>query len=113
MKKFILQLIGLSAVVYFALPALVNGITVDAGRTAVIAALVFAFINIAVKPILRIITLPFNILSLGLFGFVVNVLLFWFVASIIDGFTVGTIIDAVWGALIMTVANWLLDKILK
>ena len=86
MKKFLVQLIGLSLVVYYLLPEFVDGIATQDYRAAIIAAVLFSFINIAVKPILRIVTLPFNILTLGLFGFVVNILLFWFVASIITGF---------------------------
>ncbi len=111
MKRFLLQIIGLSLVVYYALPFLVPGISVDGGRSAVIAAVLFAFINFAIKPILRIITLPLNILSLGLFGILINVLLFWFVASIIDGFIVANFISAFWGALSLTISNWILDKL--
>ena len=111
MKKFILQIIGVGLVVYYILPELVSGISIDNGRTAVIVALLFAVINFAVKPILRVITLPLNILSFGIFGLLVNVLLFWFVASIIEGFTVVDFMAALWGALVLTVANWILDKL--
>lgn len=111
MKKFILQIIGLSLVVYYVLPSIISGISIDEPRTALIAALLFALINFAVKPILRIITLPLNILSLGLFGLLINVLLFWFVASIIIGFTVVSFTAALWGAVSLTVANWILVKL--
>ena len=113
MKRFILQIAGLSLVVFYGLPYVIPGIALDGGRAAVIAAVVFAFINFAIKPVLRIITLPLNFLSFGLFGLLINVLLFWFVASIIDGFTVVNFMAAFWGALVMTVANWILDKITK
>lgn len=111
MKKFILQIIGSALIVYYALPYFVADITVTAGRSAIIAALAFAFINFAIKPVVRVITLPLNIISLGLFGLVVNILLFWFVSSIVDGFTVANFVAAFWGALIMTVGTWILDKI--
>ncbi|MCA9353194.1 phage holin family protein [Patescibacteria group bacterium] len=111
MKKFILQVLGVALVVYYILPRLIDGISIDGGRAAIIAALLFAVINFAVKPILRVITLPLNLLSFGLFGLLVNVLLFWFVASIIDGFTVVNFMAAFWGALALTVANWILDKL--
>jgi len=113
MKKFILHIAGLALVVYYGLPMFINGISVDEPRAAIIAAVLFAVINFAVKPIVRVITLPLNILSLGLFGLLVNVLLFWFVASIITGFTVGTFVAAFWGALALTVANWMLDKLTR
>lgn len=111
MKKFILQIIVLTLSVYYLLPEFIAGITVDEPRTAVIAAVLFAIINFAVKPILRIITLPLNVLTLGLFGLIVNVLLFWFVASVIDGFTVVDFMTALWGALALTFVNWLTDKL--
>lgn len=111
MKKFILQIIGVGLAVYYVLPEFITGISIDEPRTAIIAALLFAVINFAVKPILRVITLPLNILSLGLFGLLVNVLLFWFVGSIITGFTVTTFMAAFWGALALTVVNWILDKL--
>jgi len=112
MKKFIVQLIGLGLVVYYLLPYLVDGISVEDYKAAIIAALIFAFINIAIKPIINVITLPLNVITLGLFGLIVNVLLFWFVASVIVGFTVTTTTAAFLGAIILTLANWLLDKLI-
>ena len=97
---------------YYALPHFIEGISLSDYRAAIIAALLFAFINIAIKPVINIITLPLNFLTLGIFGLVVNVLLFWFVSSVITGFTVSTITAAVLGALAMTIANWVIEKIL-
>mgnify|MGYP001234009243 CR=1 FL=1 len=111
MKKFIIQVLGVGLVMYYVLPTIVDGISIDNGRTAIIAALLFAIINFAIKPIVSVITLPINILTLGLFGLLINVLLFWFVASIIDGFVVANFVAALWGALTLTVANWILDKL--
>jgi len=111
MKKFILQIIGLGLVVYYVLPEIITGISIDEPRTAIIAAILFAVINFAVKPILKVVTLPLNILSFGLFGLLVNILLFWFVASIITGFTVATFTAALWGALTLTITNWILNKL--
>lgn len=113
MQRFILQIVVLSLVVFYGLPYFFHGIHVDGGRTAIIAAIVFAFINFAIRPVLKVISIPFNIISFGLFGLLVNVLLFWFVASIIDGFTVVNFMSALWGAISMTVVTWILDKISK
>ncbi len=113
MKRFLLQIVVLSLVVFYGLPYFIPGISVDGGRTAIIAALVFAFINFAIRPVLKVIAIPFNIISFGLFGLLINVLLFWFVASIINGFIVSNIIAALWGAIAMTIITWILDKISK
>ncbi|MAQ77450.1 hypothetical protein CL684_02915 [Candidatus Campbellbacteria bacterium] len=113
MRKFLLHIIGSGLIVYFLLPELVNGISIDTVRTTIIVALLFAVINFAVKPIVSVITLPLNLITLGIFGFIVNVLLFWFVADIIDGFVVLTFMDAVYGSIILTVGNWILDKVAR
>ena len=111
MRSFLIQLIGLSLAVYYLLPALIPGISVAGGRTAVIAAILFAFINITVRPIVGIITLPLNILTFGILGIIINVLLFWFVASIVDGFTVANLTAAFLGAITMTIVNWILHRV--
>jgi putative membrane protein len=112
MKKFILHILTLSLIVFYALPEFVGGITIDSGRTALIAALLFAFINFAIKPIIGVVTLPLNFLTLGLAGFVVNILLFWFVGSVIDGFQISNFTSAALGAISLTVSNWILNKLL-
>jgi len=89
------------------------GIVVTGWYTALITALVLGLVNAVLKPILLILTLPVNILTLGLFTFVINALLFWFVASFIKGFEVAGFVPAFWGALILTVVSWLVSGLLK
>ena len=60
------------------------GVTVESFLTAAIAALVLGLVNALVRPLLVLLTLPVTILTLGLFLFVLNALLFWFVAEIVD-----------------------------
>lgn len=112
MKKFILHIVLLGVIIYFAIPEFIEGIAIDTGKTALIVALLFAFINVTIKPIINVITLPLNVLSLGLFGFLVNIALFWFVGSIIDGFHIASFAAAALGAVALTISNWLLDKLL-
>jgi putative membrane protein len=81
---------------------------------ALVTALILGLINAFIRPILILITLPINILTLGLFTFVVNALLFWFVASFIDGFHVDGFWTAFFGALVFSIisslANGLVGK---
>jgi putative membrane protein len=112
MKNFILHITLLALIIYFAIPEFIDGISIDSGKTALVTALLFAFINFTIKPIINVITLPLNVLSLGLFGFLVNILLFWFVGSIIDGFVVTNFAAAALGAVALTISNWILDKLL-
>lgn len=89
------------------------GMEVSGWYAALITALVLGLVNAVLKPILLILTLPVNILTLGLFTLVINALLFWFVASFIKGFNVAGFMSAFWGALIMSVVSWLTSNLFK
>ncbi len=90
----------------------VPGISVNTFMTAVVVAAILAFINMIIKPIVGILTLPINILTLGLFSLVLNALFFWGVAYIVTGFHVSGFQAAFFGSLIVSVLNWIADKIL-
>jgi len=91
---------------------LYTGVTVDSFLAAAIAALVLGLVNALVRPILVLLTLPVTILTLGLFLFVINALLFWFVAEIVQGFHVTGFMAALIGSLLYSlitlVTSWLL-----
>ncbi len=84
----------------------VPGIMVTGWYAAVITALVWGFIILLVRPVLRLLTLPINILTLGLFSFVLNALLFWFVASFVRGFTVAGFVPALEGSVLLVIVDW-------
>jgi putative membrane protein len=102
----------LNALALFVLPHLLPSIHVASYRSALVAALVLAFINTLIRPILVLLTLPVTLLTLGLFIFVINGLLFWFVGSFITGFTVGGFWSGVFGAIIYSVISWVLASLL-
>lgn len=70
--------------------------------TALVVAILWGLLSMTLKPILIILTLPVNILSLGLFTFVINAFLFWFLARIVQGFEVDGFGAAFLGALILS-----------
>ena len=78
-----------NALALLALPYVFTTIKVDSFTTALIAALVLGLINTLIRPLLVLLTLPVTILTLGLFIFVINGLLFWAVGSFMPGFHVG------------------------
>lgn len=92
---------------------LVPGFAVASFYTALIVAVVLGLVNLIIKPIVVILTLPINILTLGLFTFVINALLLWFVASFIDGFSIDGFIPAFLGALIISIVSWLVGRFSK
>ena len=89
------------------------GITVSTFYSALIAALVLGLINAILRPILVFLTLPINILSLGLFTLVINGLLFWFASTVVKGFEVSGFMPAFWGSLILTLVSWVVGGLLK
>ena len=88
------------------------GVQVESFFAAAMAALVLGLINAVVRPILVILTFPVTLLTLGLFLFVINALLFWFVAEIVQGFHVTGFMAALIGSLLYSlitlVTSWVL-----
>ena len=79
------------------------GVQVQSFTSALIAAAVIGLLNAVVRPILVVLTLPVTIVTLGLFLFVINALMFWAAASVLDGFRVNGFLAALLGSLIYSV----------
>jgi len=102
----------INALSLLALPYLFSSIRIDSFYTAMIVALVLGLVNAVIRPVLVVLTLPVTIITLGLFIFVINGLLFWFVASFVDGFVVAGFWPAVFGAIAYSVISWLCSALL-
>jgi putative membrane protein len=102
----------INALSLLALPYLFDSIRVDSLYTAMIVAAVLGLVNVFIRPLLVVLTLPITILTLGLFILVINGLMFWFVASFIEGFAVGGFWPAVFGALVYSLISWLCSTLL-
>jgi putative membrane protein len=102
----------INAVALLALPYLISSIQVDSFGTALIAALVLGLINTFIRPILVLLTLPATVLTLGLFIFVINGLLFWFVGSFVQGFHVAGFWSAILGAIVYSIISWALSALI-
>ena len=109
--RFTLTLL-INAVALIALPYVFSSITVDTFLTALIVALVLGLINTLIRPILILLTLPVTILTLGLFIFVINGLLFWAVGSFMPGFHVDGFWSGVFGAIVYSLISWALSSLL-
>lgn len=106
--KFIIRLL-LNALAVVVLAEILDGVQVDSYGSAIIVAIVIAILNILVKPILVILTLPVTIITLGLFMFVVNALIILLADKLIDGFSVSSF----WVALLFSVLLYILQSIFK
>ncbi|HMO77694.1 MAG TPA: phage holin family protein [Candidatus Paceibacterota bacterium] len=101
----IITKILLVALVLLIVAEYVPGIVVEGVYPAIIAAIVLGILNVIVKPILFILTLPINILTLGLFTFIINASLFWFAATFVEGFAVSNFWYALFGSIIVTAVS--------
>lgn len=104
----ILLKIIVGAIAVFIASQWVTGIEVESWKAAFLASVVLGIINLIVRPVIKVLTLPITLLTLGLFSFVINTLLFWMASFFVEGFEVEGFVAAFLGALIMTVANWIL-----
>ena len=92
---------------------LIDGIQVSGFLSAFFAAAILGILNAFFRPILFILTLPVNILSLGLFTFVINALMLMMVSGVISGFKVYGFWSAVFGSLLISLVSWLLTSFIS
>ena len=101
-----------SALAFLVLPYIVPGIVVKSFGTALVLAFLWGLVNITIKPVLLVLTLPLNLLTFGVFTFVINGFLLWILGGIIKGFEVRGFVAAIVGALVLsaihTITHWAL-----
>jgi putative membrane protein len=90
---------------------LLPGVTVKGFLAALVTALVLGLINAFIRPILLILTLPINILTLGLFTFIINALLIMLTGAIVPGFDVRNFWWALLFSLVLSIIKWVLNAI--
>ena len=95
----------LNAVALLIVAYVLPGITVASFGSALIAALVLGLLNMLVKPVLILLTLPITVITIGLFLLVLNALLFWFAGSILKGFAVNGFWWAMIGAILYSIIS--------
>jgi putative membrane protein len=86
-----------------------SGVTVASFGSALLAAFVIGLFNTLVRPLLVLLTLPVTLLTLGLFLFVINALMFWAAASLLQGFNVAGFTAALIGSLLYSLAGVVID----
>jgi len=110
--KLIIRLL-LNALAVVILSKILTGVDVDSYTTAIIVAVVLALLNLVLKPILVIFTLPATILTLGLFLFVINAIIILLADKLIDGFSVANFWIALLFSILLTVLQSILHSLLK
>lgn len=103
----------LSAVALLAVASVYSGVEIKSYSAALVAALVVGLFNTLLRPLLVILTLPVTVVTLGLFLFVINALMFWAAAGLLDGFNVSGFGAALIGSLIYSVLGIVIDSALQ
>ena len=101
----------LSAIAVWIVAQVVPGVHVSGARSALIAALVIGFINATIGLVLKVITFPLTLVTLGLFWFVINALMLELASALVPGFHVRTFFAAFVGAIVLSLVNILLKAI--
>lgn len=109
MMHFIIRLL-LNALALWLIAKYVPGFHMTGTWTPIIAALIFGLVNALVRPVVMLLTLPLNLVTLGLFSIIVNALMFWLVTWITPNFKVSGFVPALIGALIMMVWSYILNR---
>ena len=102
----------LSAVALLAVAYLYPGVQVASFGSALIAAAVIGLLNMVVRPVLGVLTLPVTSVTLGLFLFVINALLFWAASGLLSGFQVNGFVAALIGSLIYSLLGLVIEAAL-
>lgn len=100
-----------NAAALLVMPRFIAGLSIESWAVAAIVALVWGLLSVTVRPVLGLLTLPINLITFGLFSFILNALLFWLVALFIPGFGVASFIAALLGSVVLTIVSWAVDAV--
>ena len=112
MQWLLIKWLCLTAAILFT-SYIIDGIYVSGFISAFFTAAALGILNMFFRPILIILTLPINIMTLGLFTFIINALMLKMASGLIPGFHVSGFWAAVFGALLISAANWLLNSVIE
>ena len=88
---------------------LIDGIRIQSLGMGILAAGILGVVNAVIRPVALLLTLPINLVTLGLFTLVINAMMLELVAYLVPGFVIETFRAAFWGALIISIISWLLN----
>ncbi len=108
MKNFIIS-VFVNIIALFIIVKLLDGVSIDGSKTLIISALVLTLIHVFIKPVLMFVSIPFNLLSLGIFTLFINAFLFYFASNLLSGFKVATFWYAFLAAIMLSVITIIAD----
>jgi len=109
--RFILRLL-LNGIAIVVAAWFVPGVRLEGLASALMAGAILGFVNALIRPVLFLLTLPFTIVTLGLFIFVVNAICFALTAALVPGFDLSGFFAAFFGAIVVSLVSWALNTIM-
>ena len=101
----------LNAIAFYVTAYLVPGVTIAGWSALLVVSIVWGILSILVKPVLILLTLPINILTLGLFTFVINALLIMLMSNLVRGFSVASFATALVAAIVLALVSLILNRL--
>jgi len=111
-RKGLLAKLLITMVALFITAYIIPGMSIQGLFAGFVAALILGIVNVVVKPIFIVLTLPLTILTMGLFLLVVNGLMLMLSAALVPGFMVAGFWSAVFGAILLSIVTWFLNSVL-
>lgn len=110
---FLIRLV-INAIVFYLIANYMPGFGIHSSNvilTVLLAAFIFGIVNAIIRPIVLLLTLPINIITLGLFTIIVNALMFWLTIYLVPGFSVAGFVPALEGSIVMMIISLILSHI--
>lgn len=108
MRYIIIRTIGILLASYITKVGVPIALTISTGATALLVAIVLAIINHTIKPIISIISIPINVVTLGLFSFVINGAMIILASKLVPGFIIPSLLMAIYFSVVLSIINWVL-----
>jgi putative membrane protein len=86
--------------------SVIKGIRIESLEMGIVAAIILGIVNAVIRPVVLLLTLPINLLTLGLFTLVINAAMLMFVSSLVSGFVIESFRSAFFGALVISLISW-------
>ena len=102
----------INAAALFLVPYVLHSVEVESFSAALFAALLLGFVNALIRPLIVLLTLPVTVITLGLFVFIINGILFLLVSNLVPGFQVASLWAAIGGAILYSIISWALSTII-
>ncbi|MEK7217538.1 MAG: phage holin family protein [Patescibacteria group bacterium] len=113
MLRFIIRILGNAVALYVAFLIVPGFLVSGSWEQYLIAGLILALLNMLVRPVLKVISFPLILLTLGLFTFIINILMLWILDYLVSFVAIESLIALIWTTIIVSIVNLFFSMIAK